>query len=174
MKFELQSVSQESIERLKNRIEGNSVQLESVVQSIIKPYCEDLDKYVNFVAKCLQKGNTPPTNEELEDFCMNLSTCIYFAGGMCEYLGIKDDIAKAVYKEVYNTSRDSQTNGTVADKDSRAALDSQEEQVISLCYTRAYKIMKSKVENAQELLQSCKKVLSHRMQEEELTHIGGR
>ena len=33
--------------------------------------------------------------------------------------------------------------------------------------------MKSKVENAQELLGSCKKVLSHRIQEESLTNLTG-
>ena len=36
---------------------------------------------------------------------------------------------------------------------------------------RAFKIMKSKVENAQELLGSCKKVLSRRMNEYNLTHM---
>ena len=48
---------------------------------------------------------------------------------------------------------------------------SQQEYLVNVCYSRAYKIMKSKVENAQELLQSAKKVLSHRMQEMELTKL---
>ena len=74
---------------------------------------------------------------------------------------------------MYHTSRASIEKGTVADKDSLAELNSQEEYIISSAYTRAYKIMKSKIENAQEVLQSCKKVLSRRMQEIELTRIGG-
>ena len=104
---------------------------------------------------------------------MNLATYIYFAGGMCENLGIRDDIAKAVYKEVYNSSRNSMSSGTVQDKNAQAELHSQEEALISASYTRAYKTVKSKVENAQELLGSVKKVLSHRMQEEELTRLNG-
>ena len=92
---------------------------------------------------------------------------------MVEQLGIRDDIAKAVYKETYHTTRASQDKGTVADKDSLAELNSQQELLTSICYTRAWKTMKSKVENAQELLQSCKKVLSRRMTEAELTRIGG-
>lgn len=156
-----------------SRVEEDSSLIDRVVQDIIEPYCSDLDRYVKFIADCLNKGETPATNQELEDFCMNLSTYIYFAGSMCERLGVRDDIAKAIYKEAYNSSRNSLGKGTIADKDSIAALDSQEEQVISICYTRAYKVMKSKVENAQELLQSCKKVLSHRMQEEELTNLRG-
>ena len=163
---------QESHE-VKNRVENNSIQLDEIINGIIRPYCKDLDAYIEFIAECLKDGENPPTTQELEDFCMNLSTRIYFAGGLCEQLGVRDDIAKAIYKETYNSSRSSIDKGTVADKDSLAALNSQEEALISSAYTRAYKTMKSKVDAAQELLSSCKKVLSHRIQEEELTRIGG-
>lgn len=173
MKFELQDLAEEKITSIKDRVETNSRQIDEIVNGIIFPYIKDLDKYVKFISECLRDGENPPTTPELEDFCMNLSTYIYFAGGMCENLGIRDDIAKAVYKEVYNASRNSIDKGTVADKDSIAALQSQEEAIISAAYSRAYKTMKSKVENAQELLSSCKKVLSHRIQEEELTHFNG-
>ena len=61
----------------------------------------------------------------------------------------------------------------MADKDSLAELGSQQEYLTNVCYSRAYKIVKAKVASAQELLSSCKKVLSHRMQESELTKIGG-
>lgn len=173
MNFQIQEISDTQIQGLEERIENNSIQIDEIVNGIIRPYCKDLDTYVSFIKDCLSDGENPPTTQELEDFCMNLSTYIYFAGGMTEYLGIRDDIAKAVYKEVYNASRNSLTKGTVADKDSIALLHSQEEAIISAAYTRAYKIMKSKIENSQELLQSCKKVLSHRMQQEELTNIQG-
>lgn len=173
MSYQIQKIDEENIQSLEKRVESNSLQIDEIVNQIIKPYCKDLDNYVSFIKDCLKDGENPPTTQELEDFCMNLSTYIYFAGGMTEYLGIRDDIAKAVYKEIYNASRNSLTKGTVADKDSIATLQSQEEAIVSAAYTRAYKIMKSKIENSQELLQSCKKVLSHRMQQEELTNIQG-
>ena len=158
---------------IQKRVEDNSEKLDKVVNGIIEPYCKDLDDYVSFIRTCLNNGETPATTQELEDFCMNLSTYIYFASGMTEYLGIRDDIAKAIYKEMYNTQRDSIDKGTVADKNSLAELASQEEALISAAYTRSYKIMKNKVENAQELLGSCKKVLSHRITEEEMTNFNG-
>lgn len=161
----------DSVKEIRLHIEDNSKMIDGIVRDIIKPYSEDLDEYVSFIRDCLKDGNNPPTNNELEDFCMNLSTFIYFAGGMCEQLGIRDDISKAVYKEMYHSARASIDKGTVADKDSLAELTAQQEQLTNICYNRAYKIMKSKVENAQELLSSCKKVLSHRMQEMELTHM---
>ena len=159
------------IKDIQLHVEGNSHTMDDIIQDIINPYCKDLDAYVRFIGDCLKDGDNPPTNGELEDFCINLSTYIYFAGGMCEQLGVRDDISKAVYKETYNTARNSQDKGTVADKDTTAELSSQQEQLVSICYTRAYKTLKSKVENAQELLSSCKKVLSHRMQEMELTRM---
>lgn len=162
-----------SLDEIQNRVENNSSDIEEIVNSIISPYCTDLDNYVKFIRECLKDGENPVTTAELEDFCMNLSTYIYFAGGLCENLGVRDDIAKAIYREQYNTTRNSLEKGTVADKDALASLYSQKEFIISASYTRAYKTMKSKVEAAQELLSSCKKVLTHRIQELELTKLGG-
>ena len=160
-------------EDTQSSVEVNSKTITDIVDNIIKPYSDDLDRYVLFIKDCLKDGEHPPTDEELDDFCLNLSTLIYFAGGMCEYLGIKDDISKALYKEMYHESRAKLERGTVADKDSLAELASQKESLINVCYNRAFKLMKSKVENAQELLSSCKKVLSRRMQEYTLTQQTG-
>lgn len=163
-----------NVDKVKNirlHVEDNAKIVDSIVDDIIQPYCKDLDNYVRFVASCLKNGETPPTTGELEDFCMNLSSLIYFAGGMCESLGVRDDISKAVYKETYNNARDNCERGTVADKNTQAELESQQEQLTNICFSRAYKTMKAKVDAAQELLSSAKKVLSHRMQEENLTHL---
>lgn len=173
MKFNISETELDNIINVNNSVESNGIIIDKIVNDIIQPYCKDLDRYVMFIKDCLKDGENPPTTDELDDFCLNLSTYIYFAGGMCEQLGIRDDIAKAVYKEMYHTARANQDKGTVADKDSLAELASQSEAVSSFTYTRAYKTMKAKVENAQELLSSVKKVLSHRIQEQELTRIGG-
>lgn len=171
MKFELETTDYQELDGVKKRVELSAQQVDEIVKGIIRPYSKDLDKYVSFIRDCLKDGEKPPTISELEDFCLNLSTLIYFAGGMCENLGIRDDISKALYKEMYHTSRASLTKGTVADKDSVAELNSQFEQLTNICYSRAYKTMKIKVESAQELLSSCKKVLTNRMSERELTRL---
>lgn len=173
MKFNLTDEELNEIHDIKDTVEAHSKTIDEIVNNIIQPYCKDLDNYVSFIKDCLKDGENPPTTDELDDFCLNLSTYIYFAGGMTEQLGIRDDIAKSVYKEMYHTARASQDKGTVADKDSLAELASQEQFIVSSAYTRAYKTLKSKVENAQELLSSCKKVLSRRMVEYELTRMGG-
>lgn len=170
MKFKINSETMETIDSLRNQIEEYSNTVDSIVEAIVGPYTKNLDKYVCFIRECLADGEKQVSNDELDDFCMNLSTLIYFASGTCEYLGIREDISKAIYKEIYNSTR-SQSIGTVADKDSVAELSSQHEQLTSICYSRAYKIMKAKVESAQELLSSVKKVLSRRISEMELTNM---
>lgn len=170
MKFKM--CNNDNLSRIKLDVENNSKQVDDIINTIIQPYCKSLDEYIQWISDILQDGNNPPTDQELDDMCINLATRIYFAGGLCEQLGVRDDISKAVYKEMYHTERSKLEHGTVADKDSKAELASQEEFVISSAYTRAYKTMKAKVENAQELLQSIKKVIGRRMQEQSLTHLG--
>lgn len=162
----------ETVTGLQTEIEENSKLMDEVVDAIVKSFSEDLDKYVKFIRDCLKDGERQLTNEELDDVCMNLSTLIYYTSYKCEQLGIRDDIAKAVYKEIYHSRRSELDKGTVADKNSLAELQSQNEQLTAICYSRAYKILKAKVESAQELLSSAKKILSRRMAEMELTRLG--
>jgi len=173
VKFKFDAEELKAIDEVKIRVEENSRQMDEIVSNIINPYIKDLDNYVLFIKDCLADGQNPPTDVELDDFVMNLSTYIYFASGMCEQLGIRDDIAEAVYKEIYHSTRSRLDEGTVADKNSLAELEAQKENVVSICYARAYKIVKAKVESAQELLSSCKKVLSRRLANMELTRMGG-
>lgn len=165
-----EDINEEKITHVQDRVEKHSKIISDIVNEITRPYCQDVDNYVSWIRTILADGTNPPTDEELEDMCLNLSTRIYFMSEACEQLGIKDDLSKAIRNEVYNTRRDD-IKGTVADKDSYAELESQQEQITNICYSRAYKIVKSKVENAQELLQSCKKVLSRRMVSLELSKV---
>lgn len=169
--MKISNVDLQKVSDIQERVEGHSETINKLVDEVIKPYVKDLDRYVDFISKCLKDGENPPSDAELDDFVLNLSTYIYWASGACEQLGIRDDISKAIYKEMYHTARDGITGGTVADKDSKAELESIQEQITNIVYNRAYKIVKSKVENAQELLSSCKKVLSHRLSEMELSRV---
>lgn len=173
MKFNLEAEDLKEMDGICARVEENSRRMDEIVKDIIIKYTHDLDNYVMFIRDCLADGQNPPTDVELDDFVLNLSTYIYFASGMCEQLGIRDDIAEAVYKEMYHSARSKLDEGTVADKNSLAELETQKENLVAICYSRAYKTVKAKVESAQELLSSCKKVLSRRLANIELTRMGG-
>ena len=167
------NLNPEKAVEIMERIEHSSKKMDEIVDTIITTYVEDLDNYVSHIDERLCDKANPPTDAEMDRFCLNLSSLIYFASSMSERLGIRDDIAKATYKEVYNTTRDNTEKGTVQDKNTLAELAAQQEQLISICYTRAYRIVKAKVDSAQELLASIKKVISRRMQDQQLTNMSG-
>lgn len=156
---------------LLDKVEENSAELDATINDIIDRYSGELDEYMRFVRGILRNDEKPPTDAELDDFVMNLSTLIYFTSVGAEQMGIRDDISHSVYKEAYNMARSMMKSGTVADKNTQAEIEAQTERVINIVYNKSYKILKAKVEAAQEVLSSCKKVISRRMSEYELSRM---
>ena len=159
------------IKDISKDIEINSSYIDDIVDSITEPFMKDLDGYVKHIQKRLGDKANPPTDSELDEFCLNLSTLIYFAGEGAERIGVRDGVAKTTYKEAYNTYRLTYKKGTAIDKTNAAELKSLKENVVSMAYTSAYKSAKAKVDNAMELLASVKKVLQRRSDEMRLTRM---
>lgn len=156
---------------LLERVESNAGVLEQTINDIIEPYVSELDKYMSFIMGILKDDEKPPTDIELDDFAMNLSTLIYFVSTGAEQMGVRDDLSRVAYKEAYNTARSLLDKGTVADKNTQAELDALSDHIVNVVYNKAYKIMKAKVEAAQEVLASVKKVISRRCSELETTRM---
>ena len=153
---------------LLDKVEANSTELDKTIDEITERYSGELDEYMKFIRNILKDDKQPPTDAELDDFAMNLSTLIYYTSVGAERMGIRDDLSHSAYKEAYNVARSMQT-GTVADKNTQAELDTQAERVVNIVYSKSYKILKAKVDAAQELLSSIKKVMSRRMNEASLS-----
>ena len=62
----------DKIDCLTKKVDEDAEQIDEIVSQIIKPYCEDLDMYVDFIRKVLADGDNQPTAQELDDFCLNL------------------------------------------------------------------------------------------------------
>lgn len=156
---------------LLDKVEENSAELDNTINDIIERYSGELDDYMSFVMGILRNDEQPPTDAELDDFALRLSSLIYFTSVGAEQMGIRDDLSSSAYKEAYNVARSMQKSGTVADKNAQAELDAMAEKVVSIVYSKAYRILKAKVESAQEVLSSVKKVMSRRMTETELSRM---
>lgn len=142
-------------------VEINSTIIDNIVNDVVSRYCKQLDRYVKQIDDIL-KQDSEISDEELDDFALNLPALIYFACDAQESLGIKEDVSRAIRNEIYNKARD-KAEGTVADKDSIANLASQEEDLIVLIYQRAYKKIKCRIDAAYEILNSVKKVMTRRI-----------
>jgi hypothetical protein len=163
-------IDKEKVTEIQNRIENNSLLIDEIVNKLVQDYCKQLDDYVSFIQNVLQDIDHPPTDEELDDFVMNLPVLLYFTGEGMESLGIREDTSKAVkmekYNEVYN-----QVKGTIADKTALAETESQAEFITNMAYSRAYKKIKLRLDLGNELLQSIKKVITRRTSEYELGKV---
>lgn len=163
-------VDTDKIRTLTDRVDKNSQLIDEIVDKLVADYCKPLDDYMEFVRSIVSDEKHPPTDEELDDFTLNLPVLLYFTGEAQESLGIKEDIAKAIRQELYSNSF-STAVGTVGDKTSIAELSTQSETIVWTTYQRAYKKIKLRMESANEMLQSVKKVISRRMVEYEVSRV---
>jgi uncharacterized protein YukE len=158
------------IRQLQKRIDANSDIVDSIVNRLVSDYCKPLDEYMEFIRNILNDTANPPTDRELDDFTLNIPVLLYFTGEAQEALGVKEDVAKAIKQELYNEIYDKST-GTIADKTAAAELATQNEYIAHIAYQRAYKKVKLRMEAANEMLQSVKKVISRRMVEYEVARV---
>ena len=158
------------IRQLQKRIDANSDIVDSIVNRLVSDYCKPLDEYMEFIRNILNDAVNPPTDRELDDFVLNIPVLLYFTGEAQEALGIKEDVARAVKQELYNEIYEKST-GTIADKTAAAELATQNEYIAHVAYQRAYKKIKLRMEAANEMLQSVKKVISRRMVEYEVARV---
>lgn len=158
-------------QELLDKVEQNSAELDKIIKEIIEIYSGELDEYMTFVIGIVRNDEQPPTDAELDDFALRLSSLIYFTSVGAEQMGIRDDLSHSIYKEAYNAARALQKTGTVADKNTQAEIDATAERIVHIVYSKAYKILKAKVDSAQEVLSTVKKIISRRMSEYELSRM---
>lgn len=161
-------INPSKIRKLQKRVDTNADLINGIVDKIVSYYCEPLDTYMRYIMEILEDTNNPPTDSELDAFTLKLPVLIYFAGEAQEALGIKEDVAKALKQELYNEIYEI-SSGTIADKTAAAELATQDEYIVQVTYSRAYKKIKLRMEAANETLQSIKKVISRRMVEYEIS-----
>lgn len=145
----------------------NSKIIEDIVYKVTKEYTKGLDEIMT-TCKIIFNSNDKVTNEELEDLLTQLPCALYFVNEGQEFIGLKEDIAKITKTTNYNIAR-AKAVGTVADKNTTAELAVMNEEVNRIIYQRAYKMVKSKVEMGQEMINSLKRVFDARMNDLDLS-----
>lgn len=149
-------------------VRRNSDIVDEMVNELVAKYCKELDHYMKKIDEILCNQEEPVTDDQLDDFALNLPALLYFTSEGLEALGIEEDVAKAIRDDVYNRVRE-KAEGTVADKDTAAELASQAETIVWIAKNRAYKKIKLRQEAGYEMLNSVKKIISRRMAEYQLS-----
>lgn len=170
----LNNIDTDKVTDLLNETHRNSTYFNEITNTVVSSYCADLDALLLTIDTSINQKNIP--TEVIEDYMLQLASNIYFMGSKLEAVGIKEDVAKAMKQEVYNKAYLENDVETITEsgkkikptKDANTAVaeeKSKYESIIHSVYTRTYKILKFKIESANELLSSLKKVLNRRIQE---------
>lgn len=124
----------------------------------------ELDELMEMMHKKINKEGYEISDKELEKLIIRLPILIYELNNVLMKVGIKEDLSKIIKQTNYNEAFVVQ-EGTIADKKSGAELAIKEEMLLETTWKRSVKIISQKMDIAQELLSSVKKILSKRMEE---------
>lgn len=149
----------------------NAKNVNDIVLNIVNKVTGELDALVFTIKEDLKKGAVIST-ETLEQYALEISVYLYYLGQSQEYIGLRHDVSKAIYKERYAEAY-ANAIGTISDKTAYAENEVNYEFVEQSINERAYKRLKIKIENATELLQTIKKIISRRIAEYNLTNVSG-
>jgi len=166
------SVDMDKLKANNDRVDALASVVQKMVSEIVNNACKTLDDYMKQIDEILCDKDQPVSDEELEDFTLNLPSMLYTVSAAREGLKVKEDVSRAIYKDVYNRVRE-KSQGTVADKDTAADLAAQSEAITVIVLQRAVSTIKTREEAAWEMLNSVKKVLTRRTVELELSRQSG-
>lgn len=159
-------------------IENKVAIVEPMLTDIIEKYSSNLDKIMNDINENIISVDNVPINT-IENYFVKLSTEVYFMCSKVEQLGLFDSLSKAKAQETYNMKyleyqhlNDGIIGAkkpTVAEITAKAETASMYDNTLSDVYTRAYRTIKNKISAAETMISTLSKILSHRMQESQLT-----
>lgn len=159
------------LSEINTNINDHAKSVNKLVLEIVNKITGQLDEVVAEIRERSIEVESVAT-ELLEIYALKISTELYYMGQSQEYLGLRADVSKAVYKEQFNYYYQ-RTDGTINDKTAYSEAHSMTEYLAMSVSERAYKRLKIKIENAYELLGTIKKILSRRIAEYELTKMQG-
>jgi hypothetical protein len=155
--------------------EDDSSIVDEIASKVVSNYADDLDKLMTETHEFVTGDEY--ALKTLEEFLLKLSSTLYFVGSNLEKIGIRDDISKQLKSNKYNDTylgtlthaEINKTKKTVAEVTAIAENESQYESAVNLIYSRAYKILKFKVESGYRMVDTLKKCMSKRIAEMQLS-----
>lgn len=172
----LSNADTERITSVMQETEENSAYFEDTSLRVVEAYTQSLDDLMKAIYQDIILVDYP-SELTLEKYFLELTNTVYFMGEKLESLGVRDDMSRAQYKEVYNAAYlgnqikdvEKKNKTTVAENQAVAENAALYENTVNSIYSRAYKIFRYKIDAANEMIKSLSKIISRRMQESNLS-----
>lgn len=155
-------ISAEELTMGLEKVDSNSEHIDILVDKLVQKYCGELDNFIRNVYTLISDKSVDVPDVDIEYMIMQLPCLMYFTSDKLESLGIREDIAKGLEKEVYSSVL-LKTEGRVSEKESAAQIASQQEALITSINSRAYRKIRARLDYAMETLGSLKKVIANRI-----------
>lgn len=168
-KLSIKPTDQEkSIINLRDAVSDNSDIVTKIIDDVILKYCSGIDRIVHEINSSLHNSEDIP-DTELNYYIAKLPIEMYYLSSCIEDFGVQADITTAIRKEKYDIHYLQSDGKTINEKQSDANRHVVEEELLENAYQRAYKKMKSKLDMADSVLNSLKKVQNYRTVSMELS-----
>ena len=135
---------------------------------LIDFYSEDLEELMKKIKEFISHDVGDLNINELQYYFIQLTNTLYFITTNVEKVGLLMDLSNMSYKDAFNTSLlENSTKDvklTVAKLNALADKDALAENVLNFIYSRTYKILKAKIDSANEMIRTLSKIISYRMQ----------
>lgn len=139
--------------------------INKVVDEIVVRACGQLDEAMADIQDVVSQN--PVDVNDLNYFIGYLPTLLYFAADGAEMVGIQMDSSSAIRKEKYDNLYVLAAGKTIPDKQAETRKLVMNEEVIESAYKRAYKKVQSKLEQADKVLSSLKRIQTWQLAEME-------
>lgn len=170
----LDNVNTEKLDELFNKTDNNVKYFNDLIKKTVEQYTKHLDDLMQKIYLNI-KSPKDIDNDTLEKYYLELTNLLYFCGDKLEQLEIYTDLSKSAAKEVYNKSylnnqikdSDKRNKTTVAENTAIAEESAKYEFVINSIYDKAYKVCKYKIDAGYEMVNTLRKIITKRMQDEQ-------
>ena len=156
------------INKVVSDVDSRMTYFTEIGEPIITFYTSDLDGLMTVIDNLVKSKADEFNVNELQYYFMKLTSELYFVTTSVEKIGLLMDLSNMTYKDAFNTSllNNSSTDAklTVAKLNALADKESLAENVLNFIYSRTYKILKAKLDAANEMIRTLSKLISYRMQ----------
>lgn len=138
------------------------------VEEVVRAFGSELDNVVRELEGALANKNDL-TIDQLNYYIAYIPIILYNISDRIGDLGICGDVAKHTRRNKYNDAMLASAKNTVSQRTSDAQNQIVEEQMMEDVYSRAYKKLQHRMNYAESLHSSLKKILNYRISELEVT-----
>lgn len=164
---------------LNKSIEGTEESVsyvDTILNRTLVDYSGELDEVMEKIDRDIIQ-NDYPAIMTIEKYFIELSGVLYKMCERTERLGVYDSISKARAQETYNAKYLEIANPSEGKKPTVGEIQATAEsamvydKTVNDIYARAYRVLKNKVSAAETMVSTLSKILSHRIQESQMTSM---